>query len=205
MHYNPRWDLAFSSVESIMRDVWYGWLLRYIHANTASFFFIFMYIHIGRDMYYGSYNHPRFVVLLIGVVIFIVTMATAFMGYVLHMGTLSYWGSTAITNLLFVVTWIGIDFVYYLWGGFSVNDATVNRFFSIYFVFPFIVLAITCIQILTIHHNGSKIFLWISNNIDRLSFHPYFTYKDLITIFLYFIFIGYFVFYAPNYLGHSDL
>ena len=204
MHYNPSDILAFNSVESIMRDVNYGWLIRYFHANTASFFFICLYIHIGRGLYYSSYQYPRILPWIVGVIIFIVTMATAFLGYILPYGQMSYWGGTVITNLLSIIPWIGNDFVNFVWGGFSVNDATINRFFALHFLCPFIIAALSCIHLLTIHHNGSNNPLGITSTSDRLPFQPYFVFKDLVTIFVFIISIGYFVFYYPNYLGHSD-
>lgn len=204
MHYQSSWAYAFSSVENIMRDVQFGWLIRYIHANTASFFFIFIYIHIGRGIYYASYLYPRSMAWYVGVVIFIATMATAFIGYVLPFGQMSLWGCTVITNLLSVIPWIGVDVVEYIWGGFSVGSATINRFFSIHFLLPFIVLALTIIHLITIHHNGSSNPLGVTGNTDRIPFSPYFIFKDLITIFIYIILIGYCIFYIPNYMGHSD-
>lgn len=204
MHYQPSYNYAFNSVESIMRDVYYGWIIRYIHANTASMFFVFIYIHIGRGMYYNSYMYPRYSAWIVGVIIFILSMATAFIGYVLPFGQMSLWGCTVITNLLSVIPWIGIEFVQYIWGGFSIGESTINRFFVFHFILPFIILAFVIIHLITIHHSGSNNPLGITCNVDRLSFSPYFIYKDLITVIIYFIIIGYCVFYVPNKLGHSD-
>ena len=185
MHYCPNVDLAFASVEHIMRDVNYGWAVRYVHANTASFFFLFMYFHVGRGLYYGSYKSPRILPWSIGVIILVLTMATAFLGYVLPYGQMSLWGATVITNLLSAIPWIGQDFVEFVWGGFSVNNATLNRFFSLHFLLPFILAALSAMHLLTIHEHGSSNPLGISGNTDRLPFHPYFVFKDLVTCLLY--------------------
>ncbi|AXA52429.1 apocytochrome b (mitochondrion) [Malassezia restricta] len=204
MHYCPNVDLAFASVEHIMRDVNYGWAIRYVHANTASFFFLFMYFHVGRGLYYGSYKSPRILPWSIGVIILILTMATAFLGYVLPYGQMSLWGATVITNLLSAIPWIGNDFVEFVWGGFSVNNATLNRFFSLHFLLPFILAALSAMHLLTIHEHGSSNPLGISGNTDRLPFHPYFVFKDLVTIVLFLLILSVFVFFYPNALGHSD-
>nr|YP_001492840.1 cytochrome b [Tilletia indica]ABI95828.1 cytochrome b [Tilletia indica]APT42132.1 cytochrome b [Tilletia indica] len=204
MHYTPSVDLAFVSVEHIMRDVNYGWLLRYLHANTASFFFIFVYLHIGRGLYYGSYKSPRILPWSIGVIILVLMMAIAFLGYVLPYGQMSLWGATVITNLLSAIPWIGQDFVEFVWGGFSVNNATLNRFFSLHYLLPFVLAALARMHMLTIHEHGSSNPLGVSGNTDRIPFHPYFIFKDLVTIFVFFLAISIFVFYMPNVLGHSD-
>lgn len=204
MHYTPNVDLAFISVEHIMRDVNYGWLIRYLHANGASFFFIFVYLHIGRGMYYGSYKSPRILPWSIGVIILVLMMGTAFLGYVLPYGQMSLWGATVITNMLSAIPWIGQDFVQFVWGGFSVNNATLNRFFSLHYLLPFILAALAILHLMTLHVNGSSNPLGISSNVDRVPMHPYYMFKDLITIFLFFLVIGTFVFYYPNALGHSD-
>ncbi|PRD20342.1 UNVERIFIED_CONTAM: Cytochrome b [Trichonephila clavipes] len=313
MHYTPSVDLAFVSVEHIMRDVNFGWLIRYLHANTASFFFIFVYLHIGRGLYYGSYKSPRTLVWSIGVVILILIIAIAFLGYVLPYGQMSLWGilfcpkcividmcvyisivfilvilknfsyakrlpshartgphnkiileiiygsllgdshaerrvlgngtricfyqesihkeyllwlhniiinmgycnqtipkiqtrlsKKVITNLLSAIPWIGQDFVEFVWGGFSVNNATLNRFFSLHYLLPFVLAALTAIHLLTLHEHGSSNPLGLSGNTDRLVFHPYFTFKDLVTIFVFVGAVGIFLFYMPNVLGHSD-
>lgn len=204
MHYTPSVDLAFVSVEHIMRDVNYGWLIRYLHANTASFFFIFVYFHIGRNLYYGSYKSPRVLPYSIGVVMLILMMAIAFLGYVLPYGQMSLWAATVITNLLSAIPWIGQDFVEFVWGGFSVNNATLNRFFSLHYLLPFVLAALSAMHLLTLHEHGSSNPLGISGNTDRIPFHPYLVFKDLVTIFLFFLLLGLFVFYMPNALGHSD-
>jgi len=204
MHYTPSVDMAFISVEHIIRDVHYGWLIRYLHANTASFFFIFVYLHIGRGLYYGSYKSPRVLPWSIGVIILVLMMATAFMGYVLPYGQMSLWGATVITNLISAIPWIGEDLVQFIWGGFSVNNATLNRFFSIHFLLPFILAALAAMHILTLHEHGSSNPLGITGNVDRLPMHPYFVFKDLVTIFAFFVVLTIIVMYVPNMLGHSD-
>lgn len=204
MHYVPNVELAFVSVEHIMRDVNYGWAVRYTHANTASFFFIFVYLHIARGLYYGSYRSPRVLPWTIGVVILVLMMATAFLGYVLPYGQMSLWGATVITNLLSAIPWIGQDFVQLVWGGFSVSNATLNRFFSLHYLLPFVLAALAAMHLLALHQHGSSNPLGISGNVDRLSFHPFFTFKDLVTIFLFLLTLSIFVFYMPNALGHSD-
>jgi len=204
MHYTPNTMLAFSSVEHIMREVNNGWLLRFIHANGASFFFIFVYLHIGRNLYYGSYRSPRGLLWSIGVIIFIVMMATAFIGYVLPWGQMSFWGATVITNLLSAIPWIGTDFVEFVWGGFSVDNATLNRFFSLHYLLPFILAALVCMHLLALHQDGSNNPEGISSTSDRIRFHPYYTSKDLVGFIWMAIFLSIFVFFAPNYLGHPD-
>nr|YP_010996262.1 cytochrome b [Rhizopus microsporus]WPA89436.1 cytochrome b [Rhizopus microsporus] len=204
MHYTPNIDLAFISVEHIMRDVNYGWMIRYLHANTASFFFLFVYLHIGRGLYYGSYKAPRALPWSIGVIILILMMATAFLGYVLPWGQMSLWGATVITNLLSAIPWIGKDLVEFIWGGFSVDNATLNRFFSLHYLLPFILAALAVMHLLTLHEHGSSNPLGITANADRIYMHPYYTFKDLITIFLFFLVLALFLFYAPNKLGHPD-
>lgn len=204
MHYTPNVDLAFISVEHIMRDVNYGWMIRYLHANTASFFFIFVYLHIGRGMYYGSYKSPRILPWSIGVIILVLMMGTAFLGYVLPYGQMSLWGATVITNMLSAIPWIGQDFVQFVWGGFSVNNATLNRFFSLHYLLPFILAALAILHMMTLHVNGSSNPLGVSSNVDRVPMHPYYMFKDLITIFLFFLVLAIIVFYLPNVMGHSD-
>jgi len=204
MHYTPNVDLAFVSVEHIMRDVNMGWAIRYTHANTASFFFIFVYLHIGRGLYYGSFRSPRVLPWSIGVVILVVMMATAFLGYVLPYGQMSLWGATVITNLLSAIPWIGQDFVQFIWGGFSVSNATLNRFFSLHYLLPFILAALVVVHLLALHQHGSNNPLGTTGNLDRLPFHPYFTFKDLVTVVFFLLSLSVFVFYYPNALGHSD-
>ena len=205
MHYTPSATEAFNSVEHIMRDVNNGWLVRYLHANTASAFFFLLYLHIGRGIYYGSYKSPRTLTWCIGTVIVILMMATAFLGYVLPYGQMSLWGATVITNLMSAIPWIGQDIVEFIWGGFSVNNATLNRFFALHFVLPFILAALVVMHLVSYHDVvGSGNPLGISGNYDRLPFAPYFIFKDLITIFLFFIVLSGFVFFMPNALGDSE-
>nr|YP_010480580.1 cytochrome b [Aspergillus coremiiformis]UVN15343.1 cytochrome b [Aspergillus coremiiformis] len=205
MHYTPSVLEAFNSVEHIMRDVNNGWLVRYLHANTASAFFFLVYLHIGRGLYYGSYKSPRTLTWAIGTVILIVMMATAFLGYVLPYGQMSLWGATVITNLMSAIPWIGQDIVEFIWGGFSVNNATLNRFFALHFLLPFILAALALMHLIAMHDTvGSGNPLGISGNYDRLPFAPYFIFKDLVTIFIFFIVLSLFVFFMPNALGDSE-
>nr|YP_227554.1 apocytochrome b [Candida metapsilosis]AAX73029.1 apocytochrome b [Candida metapsilosis]ACB37035.1 apocytochrome b [Candida metapsilosis]AEX57348.1 apocytochrome b [Candida metapsilosis]AEX57363.1 apocytochrome b [Candida metapsilosis]AEX57378.1 apocytochrome b [Candida metapsilosis] len=204
MHYSSNIELAFNSVEHIMRDVNAGWLIRYIHANGASFFFICMYLHIGKALYYGSYKSPRVMLWVIGVIIFVLTMATAFMGYCLVYGQMSHWGATVITNLLSAIPFIGKDIVPFIWGGFSVSNPTIQRFFALHFLLPFILAALVCMHLMALHVNGSSNPLGITGNVDRLPMHPYFIFKDLVTVFVFLLVFSLFVFYSPNTLGHPD-
>jgi len=205
MHYNPSVTEAFNSVEHIMRDVNNGWLIRYLHSNTASAFFFLVYLHIGRGLYYGSYRAPRTLVWTIGTIIFISMMATGFLGYVLPYGQMSLWGATVITNLMSAIPWVGQDIVEFIWGGFSVNNATLNRFFSLHFVLPFILAALVLMHMIALHDSaGSGNPLGVSGNYDRLPFAPYYIFKDLVTIFLFIIVLSIFVFFMPNVLGDSE-
>ena len=204
MHYQAHVDFAFNSVEHIMRDVSSGWAVRYTHANTASFFFIFVYAHIARGLYYGSYKAPRVLLWTIGVIILVVMMATAFLGYVLPYGQMSLWGATVITNLLSAIPYFGQDLVELIWGGFSVSNATLNRFFSLHYLLPFVLAALVVAHFIALHTHGSNNPNGITANGDRLAMHPYFTFKDLVTVFLFFLVLSVFVFYYPNVLGHSD-
>nr|YP_010480677.1 cytochrome b [Aspergillus caelatus]UVN15487.1 cytochrome b [Aspergillus caelatus] len=205
MHYTPSVLEAFNSIEHIMRDVNNGWLVRYLHANTASAFFFLVYLHIGRGLYYGSYKSPRTLTWAIGTVILIVMMATAFLGYVLPYGQMSLWGATVITNLMSAIPWIGQDIVEFIWGGFSVNNATLNRFFALHFLLPFVLAALALMHLIAMHDTvGSGNPLGISGNYDRLPFAPYFIFKDLVTIFIFFIVLSIFVFFMPNALGDSE-
>nr|QZH43606.1 cytochrome b [Coboldia fuscipes] len=177
MHYTADISLAFNSVNHICRDVNYGWLLRMLHANGASFFFICIYLHIGRGIYYGSFMYqPTW---LVGVIILFLVMATAFMGYVLPWGQMSFWGATVITNLVSAVPYLGTDIVQWIWGGFAVDKATLTRFFTFHFILPFIVAAMTMIHLLFLHQTGSNNPLGINSNMDKIPFHPYFSFKDL--------------------------
>jgi ubiquinol-cytochrome c reductase cytochrome b subunit len=205
MHYTPSVLEAFDSVEHIMRDVNNGWLIRYLHSNTASAFFFIVYLHIGRGLYYGSYKAPRTLVWIIGTVIFILMMATAFLGYVLPYGQMSLWGATVITNLMSAIPWIGQDIVEFIWGGFSVSNATLNRFFALHFVLPFVLAALALMHLIALHDSaGSGNPLGVSGNYDRLPMAPYFLFKDLITIFLFIVILSIFVFFMPNVLGDSE-
>lgn len=205
MHYNPSVLESFNSVEHIMRDVNNGWLIRYLHSNTASAFFFIVYLHIGRGLYYGSYKAPRTLTWTIGTIILVLMMATAFLGYVLPYGQMSLWGATVITNLLSAIPWIGQDIVEFVWGGFSVNNATLNRFFALHFVLPFVLAALALMHLIAMHDTvGSGNPLGVSGNYDRLPFAPYFLFKDLITIFLFIIVLSVFVFFMPNVLGDSE-
>jgi ubiquinol-cytochrome c reductase cytochrome b subunit len=205
MHYNPSVLEAFNSVEHIMRDVNNGWLIRYLHSNTASAFFFLVYLHIGRGLYYGSYRSPRTLVWVLGVVIFLLMIITGFLGYVLPYGQMSLWGATVITNLMSAIPWIGQDIVQFLWGGFSVNNATLNRFFALHFVLPFVLAAVVLMHLIALHDSaGSGNPLGVSGTYDRLPFAPYFLFKDLVTIFIFIIVLSILVFFMPNALGDSD-
>ncbi|MBI1180860.1 MAG: cytochrome b [Alphaproteobacteria bacterium] len=206
MHYTPNVDMAFGSVEHIMRDVNYGWLLRYVHANGASFFFIVVYIHIFRGLFYGSYKAPRELLWMLGLVILILMMATAFMGYVLPWGQMSFWGATVITNLFSAIPLVGNDIVTLLWGGFAVDNPTLNRFFSLHYLLPFVIAAVAFLHIWALHIPGSNnpLGIDVKGPQDQIDFHPYHTAKDLFMISaLMVIFFGV-VCFAPNYLGHPD-
>ena len=205
MHYSPNITEAFNSIEHIMRDVNNGWLIRYLHSNTASAFFFLVYLHIGRGIYYGSYRTPRTLVWIIGTIILIAMIGTGFLGYVLPYGQMSLWGATVITNLISAIPWIGQDIVEFIWGGFSVNNATLNRFFALHFVLPFILIALVLMHLIALHETaGSGNPLGISGTYDRIPFAPYYLFKDLITIFLFIIGLSLFVFFMPNVLGDSE-
>ena len=204
MHYTPNVDLAFNSVEHIMRDVNNGWLIRYTHANVASFFFIFVYMHIGRGLYYSSYKSPRVLVWSIGVIILILMMAIGFLGYVLPYGQMSLWGATVITNLLSAIPVFGQDIVELIWGGFSVSNATLNRFFSLHYLLPFLLAALVVAHLIALHEHGSNNPNGVTSSADRYAFHPYFIFKDLVTIFAFFLALSVIIFFYPNLLGHSD-
>lgn len=204
MHFTPHVDLAFNSVEHIMRDVNYGWLIRYAHANGASMFFIMVFIHIGRGLYYGSYTGARAMVWNVGVIILIVMMATAFIGYVLVFGSMSLWGSVVITNLLSAIPFIGEDIVLWVWGGYSVGNPTLNRFFSLHYLLPFVLAALAMVHLIALHEDGSNNPLGVEAEIDKLPFHPYYSIKDLFGYTLFGIGYIYLVYFDPNWLGHSD-
>nr|YP_010990336.1 cytochrome b [Sinolapotamon palmatum]WOW98752.1 cytochrome b [Sinolapotamon palmatum] len=202
MHYIPHIDLAFSSVAHICRDVNYGWLLRTTHANGASFFFICLYTHVGRGMFYGSYM--IFHTWMVGVMILLMLMATAFLGYVLPWGQMSFWGATVITNLFSAIPFIGTDLVQWIWGGFSVDNATLTRFFTFHFILPFIVAAFSLIHILFLHQAGANNPLGISTQIDKIPFHPYFTFKDIVGFIILMLFLLLFSLYFPYLLSDPD-
>jgi ubiquinol-cytochrome c reductase cytochrome b subunit len=206
MHYTPHVSMAFNSVEHIMRDVNYGWLLRYIHMNGASMFFIVVYIHIFRGLYYGSYKAPRELLWWLGLIIFLLMMATAFMGYVLPWGQMSFWGATVITNLFSAIPVVGHDIVTWLWGGFSVDNATLNRFYSLHFLLPFVIVAVVGLHLWALHTTKSNnpLGIDIKGPQDTLPFHPYYTIKDLFGLGVFLTIFALFVFYAPNYMGHPD-
>nr|QOP39708.1 cytochrome b [Triceratopyga calliphoroides]QXG15685.1 cytochrome b [Triceratopyga calliphoroides] len=202
MHYTADISLAFNSVNHICRDVNYGWLLRTMHANGASFFFICIYLHVGRGMYYGSYLFtPTW---LVGVIILFLVMGTAFMGYVLPWGQMSFWGATVITNLLSAIPYLGIDLVQWVWGGFAVDNATLTRFFTFHFILPFIVLAATLIHILFLHETGSSNPMGLNSNIDKIPFHPYFTFKDIVGFIVMTMILILLVLINPYLLGDPD-
>ena len=206
MNYAAHTSLAFDSVERIMRDVNSGWLIRYIHMNGASFFFIAVYIHIFRGMYYGSYKKPRELLWILGVLIFLLMMATAFMGYVLPWGQMSYWGATVITNLFSAIPLVGEHIVTLLWGGFSVDNPTLNRFFALHYLLPFVIFAVVFLHVWALHVTGSNNPLGIEpkGQQDTLPFHPYYTMKDTFGVLVFLMIYAAFVFFAPDYLGHPD-
>lgn len=203
MHFVASPEQAFNSVEHIMRDVNYGWLIRYLHANGASMFFFVVYVHIFRGLYYGSYMQPRELLWCTGVVILLVMILTAFMGYVLPWGQMSFWAATVITNLASAIPYIGSDIVYWLWGGYSVGGPTLNRFFSLHYLFPFILLGLIILHILILHEVKSNNPVGVKIP-DLIQFTPFYTIKDLYGIIVFWIFFSLFLFYAPNLLGHTD-
>ena len=206
MQYTPHASLAFDSVERIMRDVDYGWLLRYAHMNGASMFFALLYIHMFRGLYYGSYKQPRELLWILGVIILILAIMTAFMGYVLPWGQMSYWAATVITNLFSAIPLIGQNIVTFLWGGFTVGNPTLNRFYALHYLLPFVILAVVLLHLIALHRFGSNNPLGIEMKgpQDTLPFHPYFTIKDLFGLAVFLLIYSFFVFYAPNFLGSSD-
>jgi len=204
MHYAPHVNLAFDSVEHIMRDVNYGWLLRYIHANGASMFFIVVYIHTFRGLYYSSYLYPKEALWSVGVIILLIMILIAFMGYVLPWGQMSFWGATVITNFVTAVPFVGTDIVYWIWGGYSIDNATLNRFFSFHFVFPFIILALVGVHVIFLHEYGSNNPLGVMFGVDAIYMYPYYIIKDLLGVLFFLLFFTFFVFFFPNVLGHSD-
>nr|WNH21659.1 cytochrome b [Chaetodon capistratus] len=202
MHYTADVATAFSSVAHICRDVNYGWLIRNLHANGASMFFICIYLHIGRGLYYGSYLYKE--TWNIGVVLLLLVMATAFVGYVLPWGQMSFWGATVITNLLSAVPYIGNTLVQWIWGGFSVDNATLTRFFAFHFLLPFIIAAVTMIHLMFLHQTGSNNPLGLNSDVDKISFHPYFSYKDLLGFVITLVALSSLALFTPNLLGDPD-
>ncbi|HCP17823.1 MAG: cytochrome b [SAR116 cluster bacterium] len=206
MHYTPHVDHAFESVERIMRDVNHGWLIRYIHMNGASFFFIVVYIHIFRGLYYGSYKAPRELLWILGVLILLLMMATAFMGYVLPWGQMSFWGATVITNLFSAIPLIGDSIVVWLWGGFSVDNPTLSRFFALHYLMPFMIVGVVILHIIALHRFGSNnpLGIDVSGKQDTIPFHPYYTSKDLFGAMVFLTIFASAIFFYPNFLGHPD-
>src|SRR6201998_2897943 len=206
MQYTPHADYAFDSVERIMRDVNWGWMLRYAHMNGASMFFLLVYIHLFRGLYYGSYKQPRELLWILGVIILILMIMTAFMGYVLPWGQMSYWAATVITNLFSAIPVIGQSIVTFLWGGFTVGDPTLHRFYALHYLLPFVILGVVLLHLIALHRFGSNNPLGIDMKgpQDTLPFHPYFTIKDLFGLTVFLLIYSFFVFYAPNALGEPD-
>ena len=206
MQYTAHVDMAFSSVQRIMRDVNYGWLLRTIHMNGASMFFLAVYIHLYRGMYYGSYKKPRELLWILGVLIFLLMMATAFTGYVLPWGQMSYWAATVITNLFSAIPWVGENVVQFLWGGFSVDNPTLNRFFVLHFLLPFVIVGVVVLHVAALHVPGSNNpdGIDVKSARDTLPFHPYITSKDSLALLVFALGYAVIVFYAPNFLNHPD-
>ena len=206
MHYTAHVDHAFSSIEHIMRNVNHGWLIRYVHMNGASFFFIVVYIHIFRGLYYGSYKAPRELLWWLGIIILLLMMATAFMGYVLPWGQMSFWGATVITNLFSAIPLIGENVVQWLWGGYSVDNPTLSRFYTLHFLLPFLIVGVVILHIVALHTHGSNNPLGIDRKgpQDSIPFHPYYTVKDFFGLGVALTIFFSVVFFAPDYLGHPD-
>ncbi|HRK17771.1 MAG TPA: cytochrome b N-terminal domain-containing protein, partial [Hyphomicrobiaceae bacterium] len=206
MHYVPSDVMAFNSVEAIRRDVNYGWLIRSIHAVGASMFFLAVYLHIARGLYYGSYKAPREILWILGVVIFLLMMATGFMGYTLPWGQMSFWGVTVITNLFSAIPIVGDAIVTWLWGGFAVSGVTLNRFFSLHYLLPFVLVGVVALHIWALHHVGQNnpTGVEIKSKSDSVPMAPYAVMKDLFAMFVFIMLFAWFVFFAPDYLGHAD-
>nr|QRM17308.1 cytochrome b [Cordylepherus sp. YY-2021] len=202
MHYCANINMAFNSIIHICRDVNYGWLLRTLHANGASFFFICLYFHVGRGMYYSSFKLTE--TWLIGVTILFVTMATAFLGYVLPWGQMSFWGATVITNLISAIPYLGVSIVQWIWGGFAVDNATLTRFFAFHFLLPFIIAALVIIHLLFLHQTGSNNPLGTNSNLDKIPFHPYFSFKDIQGFLIMTFLLIFLTLLSPYYLGDPD-
>tara|TARA_B100001989_G_scaffold187301_1_gene136794 strand:+ start:22 stop:1314 length:1293 start_codon:yes stop_codon:yes gene_type:complete len=206
MHYVPNTLLAFDSIEHIMRDVNYGWLIRYTHSNGASMFFLAVFIHMFRGLYYGSYKEPREIIWILGVVIFLLMIITGFMGYVLPWGQMSFWGATVITNLVATIPVIGEPVLTLLLGGYSVDNPTLNRFFSLHYLLPFVIFGVVILHIWALHVTGNNnpTGIEVKDSKDTISFHPYYTVKDLFAYIVFLLMFCYFIFYNPNILGHPD-
>jgi ubiquinol-cytochrome c reductase cytochrome b subunit len=204
MHYTPHVDLAFMSVEHIMRDVEGGWFLRYLHANGASMFFIVTYLHMFRGLYYGSYASPRELLWSIGVVILLLMIITAFIGYVLPWGQMSFWGATVITSLASAIPLVGDSIVTWLWGGFSVDNATLNRFYSLHYLLPFVIVGASVVHLAALHQYGSNNPLGTTTSVDKVGLYPYFYVKDLVAWVAFALVCSLFVYFYPNWMGHPD-
>ena len=206
MHYTPHADMAFNSIEHIMRDVNYGWLLRYLHANGGSMFFIAVYIHMFRGMYYGSYKEPREILWILGVIIYLLMMATGFLGYTLPWGQMSFWGATVITNFFTAIPLIGDTITTLLWGGYAVGNPTLNRFFSLHYLLPFAIAGVVVLHVWALHVSGQNNPTGIEPKGDKetVPFTPYATVKDGFMMSVFCVMFAWFVFYMPNYLGHPD-
>jgi len=207
MHYVAHADLAFNSIEHIMRDINYGWLLRYLHSNGSSMFFLAVYIHIFRSLFYGSHKSPREIIWILGMLIYILMMATAFMGYVLPWGQMSFWAATVITNLFTAIPLIGESITTWFWGGYAVDNPTLNRFFSLHYLFPFLILGLVILHIWALHVPGNNNPTGIEiqkPSKDTVPFHPYITMKDIFALLIFLIIFCGFVFFSPNILGHPD-
>nr|BAF80129.1 cytochrome b [Vespertilio murinus] len=202
MHYTSDTDTAFNSVSHMCRDVNYGWVLRYLHANGASMFFICLYLHVGRGIYYGSYMFKE--TWNMGVILLFAVMATAFLGYVLPWGQMSFWGATVITNLLSAIPYVGTDLVAWIWGGFAVDKATLTRFFAFHFLLPFIIAALVMVHLLFLHETGSNNPTGIPSNMDMIPFHPYYTIKDILGLFMMILVLLCLVMFSPDLLGDPD-
>ena len=206
MHYVPHETQAFNSVEHIMRDVNYGWLLRYAHSNGASMFFIAVYVHIFRGLYYGSYKAPREVLWILGVIIYLLMMATGFLGYTLPWGQMSFWGATVITNFFSAIPVVGTDITQWLWGSFAVDNSTLQRFFSLHYLLPFVIAGVVVLHIWALHvpGNNNPLGIDVKGPQDTVPFHPYYTVKDGFALAVFVLFFAAFVFFLPNALGHTD-
>ena len=206
MHYVPHVDHAFDSVEHIMRDVNYGWLIRYIHSVGASMFFLIVYIHIARGLYYGSYKSPREVLWGLGIIIFMLMIVTSFLGYTLPWGQMSFWGATVITNIFTAIPLIGDNIITWIWGGYSIDNPTLNRFYSLHFLIPFLIVGVVFFHIVALHKFGSNnpVGIDLTNKKEKIPFHPYYTIKDLFGFGIFLTILSLFIFFAPNVLGHPD-